>query len=268
MNKIGLKHIVLLILVFFAIFFTACRNVAKFSNTYTIIYNSNASDVTGTMANSVFTVGVSQQLRPNAFIRDGHVFIGWTISAGELVIYADGVSVTDLVPAREWVTLYAMWEAVTYVPGETLAAQLDWLESNAETNINYLIKVRAHEEISPRILSYNGRKNVTIRLKGIGSIWTISLISLGSLFTVGPEVTLILENNITLHGHKDNGNSLIHVGENRTLVMNTGTKIIGNSGGGVSVDRGGTFTMNGGEISGNTSTSVSANDSYAQVLQM
>jgi hypothetical protein len=64
-------------------------------------------------------------------------------------------------------------------------------------------------------------------------------------------VTLILENLITIHGKASE--ALLRVGHGGTIVMNDGTAISGNTTGrGVEID-GGTFTMNGGIISGNAS---------------
>jgi len=79
---------------------------------------------------------------------------------------------------------------------------------------------------------------------------------------VKPNVTFILENNVTLHGHSQNNSALIVV-DGGTFIMNAKTSITGNAGGGerwggggggVDVGRG-TFTMNGGSISGNTASS-------------
>jgi hypothetical protein len=70
---------------------------------------------------------------------------------------------------------------------------------------------------------------------------------------VGPDVTLVLDGNIMLY---DIG---VNISEKGTLIMNNGAKISGvqplfgttDTVFAVSVDSGGTFTMNGGEISGN-----------------
>jgi uncharacterized repeat protein (TIGR02543 family) len=81
----------------------------------------------------------------------------------------------------------------------------------------------------------------------------ISLSSNGSLFYIA-NGELVLDNNITLKGRSTNDNSLVIVyGSSASLTMKAGAKITGNSaysGGGVVVSDG-TFTMSGGEISGN-----------------
>ena len=85
------------------------------------------------------------------------------------------------------------------------------------------------------------------------------------MFTVRPNVTLILDNNIVLHGHGQNNAPLVVV-NGGILRMNTGATITGNTnpngrafgeqhgGGGIRVASG-TFELNGGTISYNTSNS-------------
>jgi hypothetical protein len=80
------------------------------------------------------------------------------------------------------------------------------------------------------------------------------------MFDIGKNIKLTLEN-IILMGVSTNNYSLVIVNDGGTLIMNNNAKITGNTrtvaakipgnGGGV-VMWGGTFTMNGGEISGNT----------------
>jgi hypothetical protein len=74
-------------------------------------------------------------------------------------------------------------------------------------------------------------------------------ISLSSL-SIGSGVSLVLEKDVTLEG-LDSGERLVQIGSGGAFTMKTGSKVHGNTGGGVFVD-GGTFTMSGGEISGNT----------------
>jgi fibronectin type 3 domain-containing protein len=147
------------------------------------------------------------------------------------------------------------------VPGNGLAAKLAWLQSNAISNNYYIIEVDKDENIGPQTLSYSGKSNITIILRGDGVMRTVNLSSSGRLFLVNSGVTLILDNNITLKGRASNNNFLVYIDNGGTLVMNNEVKIIDNKtssspGGGVRV-YGGSFTMNGGEISGNTAASGS-----------
>jgi hypothetical protein len=142
------------------------------------------------------------------------------------------------------------------VEGGSLAEKLQWLEANAASDTEYRIEVSANESISATILSYPRKRYVTVRLISSEGEKVLSLTSTGSIFTVETDVTLILDNGITLQGHDKNNASLVPVNGRGTLIMNAGAKISGNAasdyyGGGVHVNENGTFTMRGGEISGN-----------------
>jgi uncharacterized repeat protein (TIGR02543 family) len=137
----------------------------------------------------------------------------------------------------------------------SFAQSLAWIRANAEEDGIYNITLSANEVVSPQTLSYDG-KNVNIMLSGGTSERTISLNSSGSLFAIGNGVTLILGNNVTLLGRNNNTTGLVKVNSGGTLEISAGAKISGNkntssSGGGAYID-GGTFTMYGGEVSGNT----------------
>ena len=134
-----------------------------------------------------------------------------------------------------------------------LAQKLLWLSSNAEDGETYTIEINADERISPQYLYYDG-KTVSITLKGNNAVQSVSLNANGSMFMIGPGVTLILDNNVAIIGRSDNTDSLIKV-SGGNLVINNGAKVTGNAtyyGGGVYVGWERTFTMSGGEISGNT----------------
>jgi len=136
-----------------------------------------------------------------------------------------------------------------------LANQLAWLRINARNGGSYVLEINLDESISPQTLSFNGRNNITITLRGVGASRTISLSYNGQMFWVQSGVTLILDNNITLQGRNNNTHSLVHV-TGGSFRMNTGSRITGNrndsSGGGVFMDSG-VITIDGGNISGNTS---------------
>jgi TolB-like protein len=153
----------------------------------------------------------------------------------------------------------------TMVPGESLAEKLAWLTRTADSHNTYIVEVNADESIAPHRFEYKGAINITIVLRGDNENHTIRLQSNGTMFTVHENVTFILDNNITLQGHSHNNNTLIYV-DGGTLIMNTGSTITGNSnlatntyGHGVYIG-GGTFTMNGGIISGNGINSGGSSD--------
>ncbi|MDR2701019.1 MAG: InlB B-repeat-containing protein [Spirochaetaceae bacterium] len=235
---------------------------------YTVIYNKNAPEAAGTMANSTFAVGADETLRPNAFTREGYEFNGWASSSSGAAVYTDGQSVKDLAGVGQTVTLYAVWEApppaeIT-VEGNTLADKLRWIQNNVVSGTIYFVNVVADESIGSQYLDYEDRNNITIQLKGIGGNEKIvglsdNIYNDGLLFYIGSGVTLVLDDNLILLG-KISNTSLVYVDSGGTFTMN-GSKITGNTvsssfvpsrGGGVHVA--GTFTMSGGEISGNTAS--------------
>jgi parallel beta-helix repeat protein len=153
----------------------------------------------------------------------------------------------------------------TMVPGNNLTEKLAWLQRSADSHNTYIVEVSANENIAPHTLSYDGAINITIVLKGDKENRTIRLQSNGTMFTVRPNVTFVLENNITLRGHNGNNSTLVMV-NGGTFRMNTGSTITGNNtggsgaGGGVYVE--GTFIMSGGTISGNTASNSGGGGVY------
>jgi uncharacterized repeat protein (TIGR02543 family) len=141
-----------------------------------------------------------------------------------------------------------------------LAAAFAWVNSYSGSTRDFTIVAQANESIAPITIDPNSSTNII--LSGGTTEKTISLNTNGSLFTIYYG-TLTLDNNITLQGRSSNYASLVRlIMSSANLVMNTGSKIIDNTavtnstssfrvvaGGGVYVGRG-TFTMNGGTISG------------------
>jgi uncharacterized repeat protein (TIGR02543 family) len=205
--------------------------------------------------------------------KTGFAFDGWyTEKNGGGTAF----TATTLVTAN--MTVYAKWASSTLVPATTLLGALTWLEANAKQGGTYIITLSADESIGPKTLSYNGN-NVNIHIQGgnTGRVVSsqggntervVSLLSPGALFTVGTGVTLTLDSNISLRGRSDNTVALVQVSVGGALVMETGSKISGNTasgyggGGAVSVNSG-TFTMSGGTISGNTA-SIAGGGVYAK----
>jgi len=96
---------------------------------------------------------------------------------------------------------------------------------------------------------------LTLRLEGIGSNSNISLTSSGRLFTVALNSKLVLGANITLNGIPSNNQPVVYINVGGRLDMYKGAVITGNDAGvsncgGVAVYEG-TFTMEGGSITGN-----------------
>ena len=77
--------------------------------TYTVTFDKDDSDATGTMADQTIASGASAVLTANAFSWVGHTFAGWAETSGGTVAYADTASYTM---GTANVTLYAKWAPV------------------------------------------------------------------------------------------------------------------------------------------------------------
>ena len=86
------------------------------NNTYTVHFDKNHPDATGTMADQAFTYDVAQNLTANAFTRTHYTFAGWNTKAdGSGTSYANGESVSNLTTTDGGtVTLYAKWTPTNY----------------------------------------------------------------------------------------------------------------------------------------------------------
>ena len=170
-------------------------------------------------------------------------------TAGSYTVTVSAAGYTGKTSDAVTVTGLQLPSEITVTNGSTLAEKLQWVQDNAHSNTSYTIEVSADEVISGYGLSYTDMSDITITLRGSGSAREISS---SFSFTVGRGVTLILDNDITLKGSSMNyPPPLVVVNQGGALIMNDGAKIIDNRGGGVFLDDG-AFTMNGGEISGNT----------------
>ena len=99
--------------------FTITGNVTLYAkwtlNTYTVHFNKNHDDATGTMGDQTFTYNKSQKLTANAFTHNGYTFIGWSTTADGSVSYTNGQSVNNLTTQNgAVVNLYAVWQLNTY----------------------------------------------------------------------------------------------------------------------------------------------------------
>lgn len=81
-------------------------------NIFSVRFNKNADDATGTMSNQAFTYGVAQNLTTNAFSRTGYTFAGWATSENGSIAYTDEENVSNLSSTNGAVVdLYAKWTA-------------------------------------------------------------------------------------------------------------------------------------------------------------
>ncbi len=84
-------------------------------NNYTVKFDKDSSDATGTMTNQAFTYDASQNLTTNGFIRPYYNFAGWATQRGGEAVYKNGENISNLTAVNgDEITLYAVWEPVTY----------------------------------------------------------------------------------------------------------------------------------------------------------
>ena len=251
MNKKRLLHFIAVgSLVIFIVLGVASATVPKIGPGEASMIYFNANGGNGTIPSSQnvdkdssFTLPGGQGLSfGNA------TFGGWVLydENGKATNYRVGESFT---PSGGYFTMYAKW--VLDVPdlesANSFANKLIWLQNNVENNGNYILELNANETIGPQLLSYPGKNNITITLKGIETNRIINFTTrqYNIVLGIGSGVTLVLDNNITLQTSHDRP----FIGVGGTLIMNDGSTITCNGDVGVEVS-GGTFTMNGGTISG------------------
>jgi len=147
----------------------------------------------------------------------------------------------------------------------SLAQKFDWIMSKDHNcdYVEYIVGVKPGEKITPSTLNFSSSvKKITVKLMdvisspspGHGSIGLINTTPKNALFAIGNNVTLILQDDISLTGlggtGETNENAVVVVNTGGTFIMNNGS-ITNNDndydGGGVKVD-GGKFIMNGGTI--------------------
>jgi hypothetical protein len=99
-------------------------------------------------------------------------------------------------------------------------------------------------------VAFSGGAVKTITLQGKSANRTITNNGNAALFTVPRGVTLVLDDNLVLNGNNKTA-ALVFI-NGVTLIMKAGVVLQGSARGGVVVSGGGSFTMSGGAISGNT----------------
>jgi hypothetical protein len=147
-------------------------------------------------------------------------------------------------------------------PGATLGAKLDTVL--ASVSGAYTIVLDGETDLAtfaPKTLNVTGGKNISVTIRGNGETVQVNrtgdpLLTLGA--DTGSTLSLTLQD-LTLTGRSGNSVPVVQVNARGTLVMKAGSRITGNTsstnGGGVYVyGNNATFTMNGGEVSDNSSS--------------
>lgn len=85
------------------------------ANTYTVKFDKNSSEATGSVGSIVCTYDKDCTLPANNFTRVGATYDGWAVTSSTAVQYKDKASVKNLTAtANGTYTLYAHWEINTY----------------------------------------------------------------------------------------------------------------------------------------------------------
>ena len=141
---------------------TAAQNLyAQWTvNTYTVVYNANATGVTGTMSNSTHTYGVAKNLTKNTFERTNYRFIGWATSSTGTKVYSDEEEVTNLTTAANGTyNLYAVWELVSCDAVDVEYTHSGWSVNNVQEAIEDLDSIFPYAadtiEFSPAASGWN-----------------------------------------------------------------------------------------------------------------
>lgn len=106
-------------------------------NTYTVHFNKNNNDATGSMSDQEFTYGTAQNLTSCGFSLAGKVFDGWATSAGGEKAYNNGAEVNNLTTTNEaTVNLFAKWRDGSYTDAKFSCA--DWTLTGPSGDIVFI----------------------------------------------------------------------------------------------------------------------------------
>ena len=251
---------------------------AKWTALYTVTFNSaGGSEVA---AQSIRDG--NRASRPTNPSRGGAGLYRGIFTEQELVSSFEGWFFDNAVfdfstPITRNITLTARWTSVSGTTPVESVAPNDVVAAIAFTKSaprSYTLLIDQNVEVPPQTINL---ANIDLTIIGIGRERQITLSSDGALFTVSNYAKLTLGNNITLVGRSATGNggvnnssSVVIVNFNSysaNFVMHAGSKITGNtsSNAAVFVNSYGSFTMKGGMITGNGSTSPTSTSSVGGV---
>ena len=125
------------------------------ANEYTVTYDANATDATGTTAdNNTYTYDETVTVLENGFTYAGHTFIEWNTQAnGSGTAYQPN----ETFEIEEDTTLYAQWKEITGTL--TVTKTVEGLEGNDTLPSNFSITVTGPDSFS-QILTLNGKTPV------------------------------------------------------------------------------------------------------------
>lgn len=152
--------------------------------TYTIAFDSNSTDATGSMSPMPMTYDVGKALTSNSFSRIGYKFIGWRSSdAAAGKEYADGATVSNLTSAdKAIVTMYAQWQPISYTV-KFNKNRPDATGSMPDMSFRY----NETKRLTPNVYSFASAK--------FAGIWNTSPNGSGATYQDGEGVTNLTEEN-------------------------------------------------------------------------
>ena len=185
-------------------------------NTYTVHFDKNHSDATGTMNDQSFTYNTAQNLTANGFSRIGYDFMGWSTTPNGSVAYTNGQSVNNLTNQNgAVVNLYAVWQLNTY----SITYNLDGGSVATPNPTSYTVQSNAITLVNPTREGYtftgwtgtglnSSTMTVTIPHGSVGdrsykATWTLTYtisydLAGGSVPTPNPATYTEVSSNITL----------------------------------------------------------------------
>lgn len=153
-------------------------------HTYTIAFDSNSTDATGSMSPMPMTYDVGKALTSNSFSRIGYKFIGWRSSdAATGREYADGTTVSNLTSTdKATVTMYAQWQPISYT------VKFDKNKTDATGSMpDMSFKYNETKRLTPNVYSSASAK--------FAGIWNTRPNGSGTTYQDGESVTNLTEEN-------------------------------------------------------------------------
>jgi uncharacterized repeat protein (TIGR02543 family) len=250
-------------------------------NRYTVTFDKNGGDTEANPPTMTVDYNTSVTTLPTPPTRSDYYFVSWTPASD-----GSGTVFTASTPVTANRTVYAKWVPLLF----NVANSNDW--NNAIDAIkgggngkSYTINVTSDfstgstsfgNDVTGLSVTITGNQTITlsvagpllsiyanqtviicdIRLKGNNNTGNGVLISVAGNLTMEGNSSVFDNKNSSAQSNRDKGAGGVYVGSGGTFTMEGGT-ISGNEGlaGGVYVDNGGTFIMKGGIISGNKAAS-------------
>jgi uncharacterized repeat protein (TIGR02543 family) len=98
------------------------------ANDYTVVFDKNNSEATGTMTAQTITFGTTEALNELGFSLAGATFLGWAETSGGAPVYSDNA---DFTMATEGATLFARWDTPQVLQELVISGEIAGLLDNS-----------------------------------------------------------------------------------------------------------------------------------------